>query len=206
MAAAVLTLAASGRCSRSERASGGSAGDGAPLAPGQSSAASDYRKPGDPVHLSVGYQPYYSEAWSGVVLNGLGLWKKYLPPGSSVDFNVGLQGSIIVNAMLAGKEQIGYCGDMPALVGATKRDVADLRIVANIGLSHDQCNIFLTRTDAPKFASPAEATRWLDGKTVAVPKGSCTDRFALAVFRKQHIEPGQYLNQSIELITSGFRV
>jgi NitT/TauT family transport system substrate-binding protein len=158
------------------------------------------------VHLSVGYQPYYSEAWSGVVVNGLGLWKKYLPPQSTVEFNVGLQGSIVVNAMLAGKEQIGYCGDMPAIVGATKRDVGDLRIVANIGLSHDQCNVFLTRSDAPAFASAAAAVKWLDGKTVAVPKGSCTDRFALAVFKKQGIAPSEYLNQSIELITSGFRV
>ena len=47
---------------------------------------------------------------------------------------------------------------------------------------------------------------WLDGKTVAVPKGSCSDRFAAAVFKKQGIAPKEYLNQSIELITSGFRV
>jgi NitT/TauT family transport system substrate-binding protein len=168
--------------------------------------SSPYGKLGDPVQLSVGYQPYYSEAWSAVVMNGLSLWKKYLPPQSTVEFNVGLQGAIIVNAMLAGKEQIGYCGDMPAIVGATKREVADLRIVANIGLSHDQCNVFLTRKDAPRFANAAAAVHWLDGKTVAVPKGSCADRFALAVFKKQGVAPKEYLNQSIELITSGFRV
>jgi NitT/TauT family transport system substrate-binding protein len=108
--------------------------------------------------------------------------------------------------MLAGKEQIGYVGDMPGIVGATKRSVADLRIVANIGLSHDQCNVFLTRNDAPTFADAKTAVRWLDGKTVAVPKGSCTDRFAVSVFKKQGITPKEYLNQSIELITSGFRV
>lgn len=165
----------------------------------------DYGKPGDPVHLVVGYQPYYSEAWSGAVINGLQLWKKHLPPGSTVQFAVGLQGSIIVNAMLAGKESIGYLGDMPAIVGATKRSVADLRIVASIGLSHDQCNIFFVRNDAPKFDSPDAAIAWLDGKTVAVPKGSCTDRFAQAVFAKKHVKPAAYLNQSLEVITSGFR-
>lgn len=165
----------------------------------------DYGKPGDPVHLVVGYQPYYSEAWSGAVINGLQLWKKRLPPGSTVQFAVGLQGSIIVNAMLAGKESIGYLGDMPAIVGATKRSVADLRIVASIGLSHDQCNIFFVRNDAPKFDSPDAAIAWLDGKTVAVPKGSCTDRFAQAVFAKKHVKPAAYLNQSLEVITSGFR-
>ena len=45
----------------------------------------------------------------------------------------------------------------------------------------------------------------LDGKRVAVPKGSCTDRFAQAVFKKESVTPGSYLNQSIEVITSGFR-
>jgi NitT/TauT family transport system substrate-binding protein len=108
--------------------------------------------------------------------------------------------------MLAGKEQIGYCGDMPAIVGATKRSVGDLRIVASIGLSHDQCNVFLARNDAPAFSDATAAVKWLDGKTVAVPKGSCTDRFAQAVFKKQSVAPKEYLNQSIELITSGFRV
>jgi len=175
-------------------------------APASGSTASDYGKAGEPVHLSVGYQPYYAEAWSGVVMNGLGLWKKYLPPGSTVEFDIGLQGAIVINAMLAGKEQIGYVGDMPGIVGATKRSVADLRIVANIGLSHDQCNVFLTRTDAPAFADAKAAVHWLDDKTVAVPKGSCTDRFAVSVFKKQNITPKEYLNQSIELITSGFRV
>ncbi|MET0412789.1 MAG: ABC transporter substrate-binding protein, partial [Polyangiaceae bacterium] len=49
------------------------------------------------------------------------------------------------------------------------------------------------------------AIKWLDGKTVAVPKGSCTDRFARATFKKYNINPKEYLNQNIELITSGFR-
>jgi NitT/TauT family transport system substrate-binding protein len=165
----------------------------------------DYGKPGDPVHLVVGYQPYYSEAWSGGVLNGLELWKKYLPAGSTVSFSTGLQGTIIVNAMLAGKQNIGYLGDTPSIVAATKRDVADLRIIGNVGLSHDQCNVFFVRNDAPQFGSPREAVAWLNGKSVATPIGSCADRFARAIFEKEHVTPGSYLNQSIEVITSGFR-
>jgi NitT/TauT family transport system substrate-binding protein len=173
-------------------------------APGVASV-SKYGQAGEPVHLVVGYQPYYSESWSGIVVNGLGLWKKYLPQGSSVEFQIGLQGSVIVNAMLADKQQIGYLGDTPAIVAATKRNVADLRIVAHIGSSQDQCNVFFVRTDAPQFATPIEAIHWLNGKIVAVPKGSCTDRFARAVFAKEKIEPAEYLNQNVELITSGFR-
>ena len=165
----------------------------------------DYGKAGDPVQLVVGYQPYYTEAWSGVVMRGKKLYEKYLPKGSTVEFAVGLQGAVIVNAMLAGKQHIGYVGDMPGIVSTTKQEVADIRIVATLGLGTDQCNIFLARTDAPKFANPKEAIKWLNGKQVAVPKGSCTDRFAQAVFKKEGVEPAAYLNQNIEVITSGFR-
>jgi NitT/TauT family transport system substrate-binding protein len=203
---ALALLAATLAMPACHRATAPSATAPAAAAPPPSEAAPlSYGKPGEPIHLTVGYQPYYAEAWSGAVVNGLGLWKKHLPPGSTVDFSVGLQGALIVNAMLAGKDQIGYLGDMPAIVGATKRSVADLRIVANVGLGTDQCNVFFTRVDAPAFGNAQEAVKWLNGKTVAVPKGSCTDRFARAVFKKQNITPAAYLNQNIELITSGFR-
>lgn len=165
----------------------------------------EYGKPGDPINLTIGYQPYYTEAWSGVVMRGKKLYEKYLPKGSTVEFSVGLQGAVIVNAMLAGKQDIGYVGDMPGIVSTTKEGVADIRIVATLGLGTDQCNIFLARPDAPEFKSAKEGLKWLTGKRVAVPKGSCTDRFAQAVFKKESIEPAVYLNQNIEVITSGFR-
>lgn len=165
----------------------------------------EYGKIGQPVHLVVGYQPYYTQAWSGVVMRGKKMYEKYLPAGSTVEFSVGLQGAVIVNAMLAGKQHIGYVGDMPGIVAVTKQQVADIRIVASLGTGTDQCNIFLARADAPKFANQKEAIRWLGGKQVAVPKGSCTDRFAQAVFKHENVKPAAYLNQNIEVITSGFR-
>jgi len=170
-----------------------------------SAAEIDFGKVGEPIDLVVGYQPYYTEAWSGVVMKGLKLYEKYLPKGSTVEFQIGLQGGIIVNAMLAGKQHIGYMGDMPAIVATTKDRVADIRIVATAGLGFDQCNNMLVKNDAPKFANSGEAIQWMNGKVVAVPKGACTDRFALAVFEKEGIKPASYLNQNIEVITSGFR-
>lgn len=170
-----------------------------------SAAEIDFGKVGEPINLVVGYQPYYTEAWSGVVMKGLKLYEKYLPKGSTVEFQIGLQGGIIVNAMLAGKQHIGYMGDMPAIVATTKERVADIRIVATAGLGFDQCNNMLVKNDAPQFANSGEAIQWMDGKVVAVPKGACTDRFALAVFEKEGIKPASYLNQNIEVITSGFR-
>jgi NitT/TauT family transport system substrate-binding protein len=160
---------------------------------------------GKPVTLTVGYQPYYTEAWSGLVMRGKEFWKKYLPAGSTVEFQVGLQGSIIVSQLLAGKQQIGYVGDMPGIVGVSKRPQRDLRITATLAQSTDQCGVFLTRPDAPDFASQEEAIKWFDGKTVATPQGSCTDRIAQATFERLGVKPKEYLNQSIDVITSNFQ-
>jgi NitT/TauT family transport system substrate-binding protein len=173
--------------------------------PASAAAEKDYGKPGDAIDLVIGYQPYYTESWSGLIMRDQKFYEKYLPKGSTVSFQVGLQGAIIVNGMLAGKVDIGYVGDMPGIVSTSHADVRDLRIVSVLGIGYDQCNVFLVRNDAPDFKSPEEAIKWLNGKTVAVPKGSCTDRFAQAVFKRFDISPFEYLNQSIEVITSGFR-
>src|SRR5262245_17337106 len=171
----------------------------------KAAAVKDYGKPGEPIELVIGYQPYYTESWSGVIMRDKKFYEKYLPKGSTVSFQVGLQGAIIVNGMLAGKVDIGYVGDMPGIVSTSHPEVRDIRIVSVLGVGYDQCNAFLVRNDAPEFKSSDEAIKWLNGKTVAVPKGSCTDRFAQAVFKRYNIAPSEYLNQSIEVITSGFR-
>ena len=173
------------------------------------SADVDFGQPGKPVDLVIGYQPYYTESWSGVVNNGKQFWKKYLPEGSTAKFEIGLQGSVIVNAMTGEKQHIGYMGDMPA-IASTFRNIAerggtDIRIVSVLGTSKQQCNIFLVRNDAPEFNSGAEAVKWMDGKITSAPHGACTDRFARLAFQKAGIEPKRYLNQNIEVITTNFR-
>lgn len=168
-------------------------------------ADSDYGKIGDPVHLVVGYQPYWTMGYAPAVLRAKELWKKYLPTGSTVEFQIGLQGSIIVNNMLGAKQQIGYMGDMPAVVSVTKEKTADLRMVAVLGLAKDVCNVFLVRADAPKFQDSREAIRWINGKQFAAARGSCADRFAQAAFKSENVTPGAYLNQSIEVISTNFK-
>ena len=158
-----------------------------------------------PVHIVVGYQPYYAGAWSAVVVKERELWKKYLPPGSTVDWEVGLQGSVITNNMLGGKFQMGYVGDMPAIVATTKRSQADIRILSVTSFNNQQCDLFVVRPDAPEFKTPLDAIKWMDGKKVAVPKGSCTDRFAQEVFKRANVRPAEYLNESIEVITTNLR-
>jgi len=169
----------------------------------------DFGEAGSAVELVIGYQPYYTESWSGVVNNGKEFWKKYLPEGSSAEFQIGLQGSVIVNAMTGEKQHIGYMGDMPAIASTFKnikeRGGTDMRIVAVLGTSKQQCNIFLVRNDAPEFENGAEAVKWMDGKITSAPHGACTDRFARLAFEKSGIEPKRYLNQNIEVITTNFR-
>lgn len=160
----------------------------------------------EPANLTVGYQPYDTISYSAVVIRGLELWKKHLPAGSTVTFEAALQGAIIVNAMLADKQQIGYLGDMPAVVSTTKPKQAKIKLVASTGLSAGQrCNVIMVRSDAPQFKSPEEAVKWLDGKTLATPRGSCADRFLRQLVEMSGITPKEVLNQSIEVIATNFR-
>jgi len=172
-------------------------------------AEMSFGKPGEKVDLVVGYQPYYTASWSGVVNNGKGFWKKYLPEGSTATFQIGLQGAVIVNAMTGEKQHIGYVGDMPA-IAATFRNLrdrggTDLRIVAALGTSEQQCNIMLVRNDAPDFKDGKEAVKWLGGKQTSAPQGACSDRFARLAFEQTGTKPATYLNQNVEVITTNFR-
>lgn len=128
--------------------------------PGAATAAS-FGKENEKINLVVGYQPYYTEAWSGVVNNGKKFWKKYLPEGSTASFQVGLQGAVIVNSMTGEKQHIGYVGDMPGIVATFQsepsRGGTDIRIVGVLGTSKQQCNVFLVRNEAPEFKSGREA-------------------------------------------------
>lgn len=161
----------------------------------------------EPINITVGYQPYDTISYSAAVIRATELWKKYLPAGSNVEFEGSLQGSIIVNAMVADKQQIGYLGDMPAVVSTTKTEIAPIKLVASTGFSDGQrCNVIMVRSDAPDFKSPEEAVKWLDGKTLATPKGSCADRFLRTVIEKTGIKPAEVLNQSLEVIATNFRV
>jgi NitT/TauT family transport system substrate-binding protein len=97
---------------------------------------------GRPIELTVGYQPYYTESWSALVMRRKQLWKRYLPAGSRVTFRPALKGALIVGQMQADKEDLGYMGDMPAIVGPSERSIRDLRIVATLGRSQgDQCGV-----------------------------------------------------------------
>ncbi|WP_278445464.1 ABC transporter substrate-binding protein [Stutzerimonas kunmingensis] len=170
-----------------------------------SATAASFGKPGEPVEMTVGFPCCYAATWSGYVVKEKELWKQHLPEGSVINYNIPIAGPPIVNGMLADKIQVGYLGDMPAIALTTKERVADVRLVATTALAKDQCNILLVREDAPDFAAPDEAVAWLQDKQVAVPRGSCGDHFASAIMKDSGVEPSNYLNQTIEVISSSFR-
>ncbi len=52
--------------------------------PASAAAVKNYGKPGEAINLVIGYQPYYTESWSGVVMRDKKFYEKYLPKGSKV--------------------------------------------------------------------------------------------------------------------------
>ena len=153
---------------------------------------------GKPVNVTVGFFPTWIGGFNCVVVKHLELWKKHLPTGSTVDWDIQTAGPPMAANMMAGKTQIGYMGDMPGIVASTKRDIADLRMVAINQYSNtgQMCSEAFSRIDAPDFKDVAEAVKWLDGKKIAVAqKGGCADKFFNGFVRKTGIKP-----ESVQLL------
>jgi tripartite-type tricarboxylate transporter receptor subunit TctC/ABC-type nitrate/sulfonate/bicarbonate transport system substrate-binding protein len=161
--------------------------------------------PGTPIHLRVGYMPYYSGAWSGVVMRGKRLVEKHLPAGSSVEFASALDGAKIGAALHAGRHHVGYLDDAAALTPGVRTAAGAVRLVASLGVSHDQCSVLLVRADAPRFASESAALQWLNARSLAAPPHSCMEGFARALLRRTGLAAHLVLDQNIEVITAGFR-
>lgn len=162
---------------------------------------------GKPLKINVAVRPDWTQGWFGVVNEERQIWKKYLPEGSEVTFTHPIQGGIVTNELIANKTQIGHNGDAPGLISTFQRDRVDIRAIGLIGSSPSgyHCYQILARTDAPEFMNSKEALRWFDGKVVATPKGSCSDRFFQDVLKREGIKPKEYLNQPIGVITTNLR-
>lgn len=162
---------------------------------------------GKPINFNVAVRPDWTQGWFGVVNEEKKIWKKYLPEGSEVTFSHPIQGGVVTNELIADKTKIGHNGDAPGLIATFQRERADIRAIGLIGSSPSgyHCYQILARTDAPDFKDSKEALRWFDGKVVATPKGSCSDRFFQDVFKREGIKPKEYLNQPIGVITTNLR-
>ncbi len=158
---------------------------------------------GTPVNLNVGYFPSWEGGLSGVIVKKEGLWKKFLPAGSTVHWDTQVVGPPLVANLLANKDQLAYIGDLPAYVATAKRSIADLRIVENnlFSPTGQMCSILVVRANAPHFSNYQQAVRWLNGKNIGVSgKGSCGDRFVTSIMKKEHIHANvEYLDPTIIL-------
>jgi ABC-type nitrate/sulfonate/bicarbonate transport system substrate-binding protein len=111
----------------------------------------------------------------------------------------------MVNAMLADKMQIGTMGDMPCFVATTKKQQGDIRLVSATMISKGQnCNLMVVRPDAPEFSSPQEALEWMNGKSTAVHRGTCANRYFEAVLDQYKVKPSRLQYMTIEVIASSF--
>lgn len=150
--------------------------------------------------LRVGYQPYYAEAWAGVLVRGLGLYKRQLPAEDRVAFSVGLKGgAVLVSALRRGDVDLAYLGLEPTLAVTQDLEQGDFRIIAVSAVSNRLCNVIVARPGAPPMNSRA-ALRWLAGKRIAVPQGSCAELFLDDVLARADVQPARIFDQSIDML------
>ena len=110
----------------------------------------------------VGFQPYDTISYQAIINAELGLWKKYTPEGTEIEFHPAVQGTVVANNMLANKAQVGYMSVMPATILCSKPKQAEIKMVATLGMSKGtRCSLVVVRKDAPGFKSNEEVARWL---------------------------------------------
>lgn len=155
--------------------------------------------------LRVGYQPYYAEAWAGVLVRSLRLYEGRLPPGDRVEFAVGTRGAgVLVSALRRRSIDLAYLGLEPTLTVTQNLARGDFRIIAVSAVSKRLCNVILAQPGAPPLNSPA-AMRWLAGKRIAVPSGSCADLFLADVLAREHEWAAKIFDQSIDMLAASLR-
>ncbi|HSC07053.1 MAG TPA: ABC transporter substrate-binding protein [Steroidobacteraceae bacterium] len=158
-------------------------------------------KPGEPIQLVVGFNPYFAPAWTLAIVLHRELWKPYLPPGSRVDLSVGLRGPVMADYLRTGALHFAYVGDAAVTLAASR---SDIRLIAVTMMSQDLC-VLVVRADAPVFADPKAGARWLDGKRIATTAGTCQGRFTQLVVDREGIRPARIFDLGRESLESAFR-
>ena len=80
----------------------------------------EFGKIGEPVIMTIGYQPYGTIHWTASVNKQAQLLEKHLPKGSKVVWFRALSGPLINNNMFSGRNQFGYMSDTPGLSNGDK--------------------------------------------------------------------------------------
>lgn len=159
-----------------------------------------FGKPGEPVKITIGYQPYCLQCMTANINKKAELWKNYLPEGSKVEWFRALSGPLINNNMLAGKNMFGYMCDTP---GLRSMDTVPAVHGASCGYDTGEHGAVVVRkdlVDAGKVKEPKD----LEGAKIGVPLGSFSHRQALDFVRIYKVK-ARLLDQSTELQVTHMR-
>ncbi len=170
------------------------------IAPEWLELAARYGKPtgkfgriGDPVTLTVGYQPYCTPYWTSTINKQAQIWAKHLPPGSRIVWFRALSGPLINNNMNAGTNQFGYMAETPALRSG---DLVACDLVSLTGYDIGETGSIVVRKDlleGGKVKNPRDLNKHLVGS----PFGSYSHRHILTWAEQNGVEM-DLKNQSIE--------
>jgi len=152
-----------------------------------------FGKIGEPVTLTIGYQPYGTLHWTAVVNKQAKILEKYLPPGSKVVWFRALSGAMISNNMFTGKNQFGYMSDTPALAVGDK---VQCDLVALSGYDMGQFGSLCVPSKLLESGAVREP-KDLEGKPVATAFGSFSQRQMLTWMHAFGVKPNLQ-NQSID--------
>ncbi len=157
-----------------------------------------FGKIGDPVVMTIGYQPYGTLHWTASVNKQAQLLLKYLPKGSRVVWFRALAGALINNNMLAGKNQFGYTSDTP---GLSNGDKIRSDFVAASGYDLGEFGSICVPTkylESGVLKDPKD----LEGKPVATAFNSFSHRQMLTWMHEFGVKP-ELINQSIDQQMAG---
>ena len=152
-----------------------------------------FGKIGDPVTLTIGYQPYCTPYWTSSVNKQAKIWSKYLPKGSRVIWFRALSGPLINNNMYSGRNQFGYMAETPALHAG---DIVNCDMVCATGYDIGETGSICVPNSLFKGGT-VQSAKDLEGQRVGTPFGSYSHRQILTWMAQNQAKP-QLLNQSIE--------
>jgi NitT/TauT family transport system substrate-binding protein len=131
--------------------------------------------------IVIGYQPL-TPTWGVTIVTGGRLWKPYLP-NVEIERSDFMSGMPLVNNMLAAKIDIGYIGDMPAIVLGSKSDLQPTHFLSVTHADEGGESVIYVNK-----GSPIKTVKGLEGQSVSVPFGGFTHRFAEIVEQAENIK------------------
>jgi NitT/TauT family transport system substrate-binding protein len=143
------------------------------------------------IAIRVGNAPL-APLWGYPVINQAKLWKPYLPNADVQGFE-SMTGMALVNNLLAGKLDIAYFADMPAIVIASKANIFPTKLVALDTADEGGASVIYVGKN-----SPIKSVKELHGRAVSVPFGGYTHRFAEVVEAAEGIK-FKFVGQSPEV-------